>query len=48
MRVEEALKEANLRLKPLCENPSRVAKILLMSYLDVSVAKLMRVATLPL
>ena len=37
MRVEEALKEANLRLKPLCENPSRVAKILLMSYLDVSV-----------
>jgi len=37
MRVEEALKEANLRLKPLCENPSRVAKILLMSYLDVSI-----------
>lgn len=37
MRVEEALKQANLRLKPLCENPSRVAKILLMSYLDVSI-----------
>ena len=37
MRVEEALKQANLRLKSLCENPSRVAKILLMSYLDVSV-----------
>ena len=37
MRVEEALKEANLRLKPLCENPSRVAKILLMSHLDVSI-----------
>ena len=37
MRVEEALKQANLRLKSLCENPSRVAKILLMSYLDVSI-----------
>lgn len=37
MRVEEALKQVNLRLKPLCENPSRVAKILLMSYLDVSI-----------
>ena len=37
MKIEEALKEASLRLSPLCQNPSRVAKILLMNYLDVSI-----------
>ena len=37
MKIEEALKEASLRLSSLCQNPSRVAKILLMNYLDVSI-----------
>ena len=37
MKIEESLKEANLRLSPLCQNPSRVAKILLMNYLDVNI-----------
>ena len=37
MKIEEALKEASLRLSLLCQNPSRVAKILLMNYLDVSI-----------
>lgn len=37
MRIDEALKEASAQISSLCDNPARVAKILLMHHLGVSI-----------